>query len=173
MPEGPWMEGTSSTKRERPQEDLPRLLRRSRRAAVFGRQQRKVNSLRSSTVSRGSTSASILLFRNCSSYRPSPRPRSHPPTSIAAPHMAGRMIAHARRRVHQPRSRRARTWHVPARKFRISPEIGTCADAAGRLVVSSRNGGVPNAARRTALLLPGENSETVVPHLIASFLPYN
>ena len=45
-------------------------------------------SLRSSTVSRGSTSASILLSRNFSSYWPSPRPRSHPPTSIAAPHMA-------------------------------------------------------------------------------------
>ena len=93
-------------------------------------------SLRSSTVSRGSRSASILLSRNFSSYWPSPRPRSHPPTSIAAPHMAGRMIAHARRRVHQPRSRRARTCHVPARKFRISPEIGTCADAADELAVS-------------------------------------
>ena len=45
-------------------------------------------SLRSSTVSRGSRSASILLSRNFSSYWPSPRPRSHPPTSIAAPHMA-------------------------------------------------------------------------------------
>jgi hypothetical protein len=42
------------------------------------------------------------------------------------------MIAHERRRVHQPRSRRARTYHVPARKFRILPKIETCAAAAGR-----------------------------------------
>jgi hypothetical protein len=44
--------------------------------------------LRSSTVSCGRTSASILLFRNLSSYSPRPRPRSQSPTSIAAPHMA-------------------------------------------------------------------------------------
>src|SRR3984957_10189703 len=61
-------------------------------------------SLRSSTVSRGSRSASILLSRNFSSYWPSPRPRSHPPTSIAAPHWLSRMIAQTRRRVQQPRS---------------------------------------------------------------------
>ncbi len=45
-------------------------------------------SLRSSAVSRGNTSASILLSRNFSSYCPRRRPRSHSPTSMAALHMA-------------------------------------------------------------------------------------
>ena len=40
-------------------------------------------SLRSSPVSRGSRSASILLSRKLASYWPRPRPRSHPPTSMA------------------------------------------------------------------------------------------
>ena len=44
-------------------------------------------SLRSSAVSRGSMSASILLSRKLASYWPRPRPRSHPPTSMAALHM--------------------------------------------------------------------------------------
>ena len=47
-------------------------------------------SLRPASVSRGSRSASILLSRKFASYRPRPRPRSHPPTSMAAPHMAWR-----------------------------------------------------------------------------------
>ena len=39
-------------------------------------------SLRSSFVNRGSRSALILLSRKFVSYWPSPRPRSHPPTSM-------------------------------------------------------------------------------------------
>ena len=54
--------------------------RRSRRAAVFDRSQQHEAPIvleASQPSSRGSTSASILSSRNCSSYWPSPRPRSH------------------------------------------------------------------------------------------------
>jgi hypothetical protein len=45
-------------------------------------------SLRSSFVSRSSRSALILLSRKFVSYCSRPRPRSHPATSMAVPHMA-------------------------------------------------------------------------------------
>src|SRR3984957_5421123 len=45
MPEGPWMEQTSSGKRQRPQEDLRRLLRRLRRVAVSIANNRNANVL--------------------------------------------------------------------------------------------------------------------------------
>src|SRR5271165_5001174 len=44
-------------------------------------------SLRSSAVSCGSTSASILFSRKLASYWSRPRPRSHPAKSMAALHM--------------------------------------------------------------------------------------
>ena len=43
---------------------------------------------RSPSVRSASTSTSIALLRKAASYWPRPRPRSHSPTSIAAPHMA-------------------------------------------------------------------------------------
>ena len=54
-------------------------------------------SLRSSPVSRGSRSASILLSRKLASYWPRPRPRSHPPTSMAASHgLAGGSLSYGK-----------------------------------------------------------------------------
>jgi hypothetical protein len=54
-------------------------------------------SLRSSPVSRGSRSASILLSRKLASYWPRARSRSHPPTSMAASHgLAGGSLSYGK-----------------------------------------------------------------------------
>jgi PEP-CTERM motif len=58
-----------------------------------------------------------------------------------------------------------------AGKFRLSPEIESCADAAVHWLSAREMPALPNAAYRTALLLPGENSETVVLHLIQQACP--
>jgi DNA invertase Pin-like site-specific DNA recombinase len=46
----------------------------------------KVEAIKADLKAGGGTSKSILFSRNFSSYRPRPRPRSHPPTSMAASH---------------------------------------------------------------------------------------
>jgi hypothetical protein len=71
-------------------------------------------SLRAASVSRGSRSASILLSRKIVSYRPKPRPRSHPPTSWPRPTWLDGIIAQSRERV-QRRGRCSRNEGIEGR----------------------------------------------------------
>ena len=74
---------------EGPQDGLRRLLRRSRRAAVCDRRRAETPiSLRSSPSAAAARPRRSCCPGNFASYWPRPRPRSHPPTSMAAPHMA-------------------------------------------------------------------------------------
>ena len=103
MPAGPWMEQTSSGKPEGQKDGLRRLLRRSRRVAVFDRHKRKANVLEVVNRQPRQQVRVDLVVPELLFVLAEPKTASHPPTSIAAPHWLGRMIAQTRRQVQQRR----------------------------------------------------------------------
>ncbi len=74
-------------------------------------------SFRSSAVSCGRTSPSILFSRNAASYCSRPRPRSHPPMSMVASALACGIMVHSEERVESVQAGRE-LWAGEVRKTR-------------------------------------------------------